>query len=635
MGKIVKKLLASALAMVMMTSAISTAGFAQEGSETAETATAKLSVNNLTAMAPDQTIQGKFSLTGAKEADSIDVTFTYDADVFADFTVKAGKGVTVLGEKAAEGELDVILMADPKTADYSQLLKVFVTAGPEEGVGKINIDKIDVAGKGETIEAEIAPESEISLSVVAGDISGDTTIRTLSKAISFFMTDTDSANWAEAAKFDLSGNGVIDMDDFVKIANVILETKNAMPDLAKLVVKAQALIEKGKPAACSDENWTAFTKASDSAALLLIAGSDNAGYLAAAKKLQAAMNVAFPDDEGIQLRFNEEGKFKIMQMSDFQDYIDTATKPNVHPKSIELMNAALDREQPDMVVMDGDMIGGNMDAKELQEYIRQMVAPLEEHKVPWLVTYGNHDEDATDALKDGWNKIKQLEFYRSFPHNINRPSMSGEEGFYSNNVNTYAVGDMYKLVYDQDGKTPLFNVWALDSNTYRGNYAAGDDRRGDGYDFIHQTQVDWYANTSKELQNKYGEKIPSMMFYHIPLPEWGDMWANKNEYGVVGEKNEKECPSNVNSGLFNVAKDRGDVLGMFVGHDHVNTYIGNYNGIYLGYDGSIGYQTYGLGGTTANNNRLRGIRTFTLDKSDLSVFETEMILGTDLGVSVS
>ena len=332
--------------------------------------------------------------------------------------------------------------------------------------------------------------------------------------------------------------------------------------------------------------------------------------------------LAESEKQDTQLRFNADGKFKIMMVSDFQDYINDEKK-NVNPKSIDLLNKAIEQENPDLLVITGDMIGGDMNGEQLQEYIRQMVAPMEEHQLPWLITYGNHDEDAKAALDEGWNKIKQLDYYRSFAYNLNVPSMSGEEKLDANGVNTSAVGDMYVLIYDHEGQKPLYNVWALDSNRY--------DTTGLGsYDWIHPGQIVWYYQTSKDLEKQYG-KLNSLMFFHIPLPEWQIMRENALRYNVSGHNFEKESPGALNSGLFAAALDRGDVRGIFVGHDHVSDYEGEFLGIHLGYDANVGFETYGLGGE--ENDAMRGVRIFTLDAQDLGKLETHMLYASDLGVN--
>jgi hypothetical protein len=348
------------------------------------------------------------------------------------------------------------------------------------------------------------------------------------------------------------------------------------------------------------------------------------------------------EPEPNNLRFSADGKFKIMQMSDPQDYVQSGTRPTLDPRTPALMLAALNAEKPNLVVINGDLIGHDMNAKDLQEYIKQMVAPMEEKQVPWLVTFGNHDEDDVTAIKEeGWNKIKQLKYYMSFKYNMNRPSMSGAENYYLNGVNTYAVGDMYRLIYDSTGKKPLYTVWALDSNTYlqhnstisaKGNTGFG------GYDWVRPEQIEWYYNTALELREKYG-KLNAVMFIHIPVPEFAMMYAEKEKYGLVGTRYGTEFSAMVNSGLYAAAQSAGDVKGIFVGHAHENDYIGNYNGILLGFDGSVGYYQYGPDMFEGDmqypdlRDLLRGVRIFELDQKNLETLRTRMVYASDLGVN--
>ena len=52
------------------------------------------------------------------------------------------------------------------------------------------------------------------------------------------------------------------------------------------------------------------------------------------------------------MRFNSDGKFKIMQITDIQEI------PDVSPDTIKLINAALEEAKPDLVVLTGDQIKG-------------------------------------------------------------------------------------------------------------------------------------------------------------------------------------------------------------------------------------------------------------------------------------
>ncbi|KAJ5070323.1 hypothetical protein M0811_10989 [Anaeramoeba ignava] len=60
-------------------------------------------------------------------------------------------------------------------------------------------------------------------------------------------------------------------------------------------------------------------------------------------------------------------------------------------------------------------------------------------------------------------------------------------------------------------------------------------------------------------------------------------------YGVKGEN--VGCWSK-NTGLYQTFLEQGDVYGVFVGHDHENDFIGNYNGIYLAYGRKSGFGSY-------------------------------------------
>jgi hypothetical protein len=258
-----------------------------------------------------------------------------------------------------------------------------------------------------------------------------------------------------------------------------------------------------------------------------------------------------------------------------------------------------------------------------------MMNPCEERQIPWFMTYGNHDEDASTALAEGWDKIRQLDYYMSFPCNINRPSMSGATIIHSDG-RTSGVGDMYALVYDADGTTPLYNIWGLDSNRYQGEGITRPKPyerlfQNGSWDWIYPAQVQWYSRTSEQLEARYG-KLNSLMFFHIPLWEWSDMVVEHGKFGATGYRGEGECPGNLNSGLFLAARQRGDVKGMFVGHDHINDYVGTYYGIALAYDASIGYQTYG--------GEMKGGRVIELNTSDLSTFTTRMVYAQDYGLGV-
>jgi hypothetical protein len=78
-------------------------------------------------------------------------------------------------------------------------------------------------------------------------------------------------------------------------------------------------------------------------------------------------------------------------------------------------------------------------------------------------------------------------------------------------------------------------------------------------------------------------------------------------------KYEEICPPFVNSGFFSALHEAGDVMGTFVGHDHVNDFIGDLYGIRLAYGRATGYNTYGRAGMARGARVIRltqGVRAF-------------------------
>lgn len=74
-------------------------------------------------------------------------------------------------------------------------------------------------------------------------------------------------------------------------------------------------------------------------------------------------------------------------------------------------------------------------------------------------------------------------------------------------------------------------------------------------------------------------------------------------HGIQGVKHEGVYVGAFNSGIYSAVRERGDVLGIYCGHDHINTYHGNYFGVELGYGPGTGFGTYGLNDGTWDLNR--------------------------------
>lgn len=331
------------------------------------------------------------------------------------------------------------------------------------------------------------------------------------------------------------------------------------------------------------------------------------------------------------LTFRPDGRFKVVQFNDTQDDEQTDRR------TIELMDRTLDAEKPDFVVINGDVINGGCDTElEVKQALNHVVQPMESRQIPWAVTFGNHDEDS--VARTGMTEAKMLQFLQSYRFNVNGDSTDGLTG----------TSNSLLLVQSSKSKEPAFGLWLIDTGRYAPKTMHGQDFEGyPDWDWVRMDQITWYRNLSIATEQKYGRKVPSLMWGHIALHEHRNMWFASldsrtdsdhqravKKHNIVGERNEDECPGPFNSGLFNAFLERGDVRGYFVGHDHVNTYVGNYYGVELGYGPGTGFGAYGLPG--ADRNRLRGARVFELDENHPEVYQkTRLVFAKDFGIDLT
>lgn len=300
-----------------------------------------------------------------------------------------------------------------------------------------------------------------------------------------------------------------------------------------------------------------------------------------------------------ELNFRGDGTFKILAISDLH-YI-----PEPDRNGIELTERLISIEHPDLVIATGDNISGDrcFTPEDVKKAVGNVAAAMEKMGVPWAVTLGNHDQE--HVAKTHVTRQQVFDFYESYPHNVNAGWVR----------NIHGAGNKNVPIWKADGSKPAFTLWLIDS----GESVEDPEIR---YDWIHTDQVNWYRQTSQEIEQRYGEKIPGFMFFHIPLLEFHEMILSKK---VIGERHEPESPSRVNGGLFAAVLERGDVKGIFCGHDHVNNYVGQFHGVTLGQVGVVGYHGYPhTPPEDVTNDRARGGRVLLLKESDTSRFQTWM-----------
>lgn len=327
--------------------------------------------------------------------------------------------------------------------------------------------------------------------------------------------------------------------------------------------------------------------------------------------------IAFAEDETAEpiLKFDENGEFKILHLCDCQDGYPA------DQRMFDYINYVLDEYDPDIVVLGGDNTVGEEETKELA--VEELVKPFVENKTYFTLVFGNHD------YQQGYTNDELFAMYKKY---------GGEYCLAYDAVPELHGTATHNLpVYSKDGSKIKYNIWMFDSGTYVDG----------GYDCVRQDQIDWYIETSNALAAEAGAKVPSLAFQHIIVGDvydalfaempfsLGILTANYNGkyysylpklHNFSGFLIEPPCPGVDNDGQLEAMRKQGDVQAVFSGHDHVNSFETEVNGIQIINTPSVTYNSYS---SIVN----KGARLITIKEEDTSTFTSELITYNNLVVA--
>ena len=298
----------------------------------------------------------------------------------------------------------------------------------------------------------------------------------------------------------------------------------------------------------------------------------------------------------MELQFKND-KFRILMIADTQE------GKRVSSDTLKLINAALDKAEPDMVVYSGDQIWGKHHFKgnrdEVKRVLSELTAPVRKRGIPFAVCFGNHDRQV------GLSNAEQFEIYKELDGFIGEttPDIDG--------VGNYC----YEI---KDGGEIKYLLYLIDSHS---NLKIG-------YDNVHPNQIEWYRVTRDRYEEKLGHVVPSVVIQHIPICEVFELLTkvkrtkhgsvrgfrthdgeyfvlNRDRVNTDGFMKESPADPQENSGEFAAMKEKGDVRGIYFGHDHNNSFHGDIDGIDVGYTQGAGFDVYGPG-------KDRGVRVIDL-----------------------
>ena len=312
-----------------------------------------------------------------------------------------------------------------------------------------------------------------------------------------------------------------------------------------------------------------------------------------------------------ELRFNSDGKIKILMMSDIQETLE------YDKRTLDSINKLIDKVKPDLVVLGGDNCDGTIlkTEEEMKKYLDIFSFPIESRKIPWMHVFGNHDHDVD------FDDLDKTKIYEKYEYCISKHT-----------EDIYGTTNYVIPIKSSVGDKIAFNLWALDSNNQISESNISIDEKmhllkkptmSGRWDIIHFDQLMWYWNTSKQLEDYQNKKINGMLFMHIPPWEFQYIVDNPEYTNSKGSMEEVMSIGMFNSGLFSTILQRQDIKCIACGHSHNDCFEGDFCNIKMCLDACAGYSPYGT-------DELRGGRVFEIDENDTENIITYMVHYKDL-----
>ncbi|KAI9708291.1 MAG: purple acid phosphatase, partial [Chrysothrix sp. TS-e1954] len=274
---------------------------------------------------------------------------------------------------------------------------------------------------------------------------------------------------------------------------------------------------------------------------------------------------ARPDTKAA-LRVRADGKFKIVQIADThmvtgvgicKDAIDAHGNPlpesEADSLTVDFIEKILDVEKPDLIILTGDQL--HHDVSDSQSALFKVVAPIIERSIPFAAVFGNHDSEGIHAL----SRTAQMSILQNLPLSLCDSGPEQIDG----------IGNFYlQVLAPAPSRLPLSTLYLLDSHSQIRSKIFKPD-----YEPIKQSQIDWFVNASqaqRRVREKHDHDNPfhlSLVFLHIPLPEFGDCHLEI----LSGQRREPTESPSFNSHFYDALAKEG-ISAVGCGHDHVNDF---------------------------------------------------------------
>ena len=304
----------------------------------------------------------------------------------------------------------------------------------------------------------------------------------------------------------------------------------------------------------------------------------------------------------LELRLTRS-EYRVLILADIQE------RPPVREEQLAALREVIDRAQPDLAILLGDMVFGPVTHRKSAVFavIDAIDGVLREKGIDYLVVSGNHDMDSLTPWR------AQLERYVSKPRCLS-PGVGERdcEGAFSARLLRQDGSPLSRFLFFDGGKTVL------------GRY-------GVEYLPVGEEELAW------EREKLRQDGLDVYVFQHIPVKEIYSLLRRvPKQSGAVrgrgcfrgawllpepsamttGTLGEAPCPAWADGPQFSDWINSGRVRAAFFGHDHKNDLAGTLSGIRLIYTPTAGLYCYGT-------DALRGARLLRFGSE--GGFETEML----------
>ncbi|MEJ6400857.1 metallophosphoesterase [Nicoliella lavandulae] len=280
----------------------------------------------------------------------------------------------------------------------------------------------------------------------------------------------------------------------------------------------------------------------------------------------------------MKLNYNDRGNFKICQLTDL--HLGESPENEEDNKTLNALELLFNTNEFDLVIITGDLIWSKL-SYDPEMTLSPLYKLLNRFSFPVAITYGNHDTQSKWSRFD----MRKLERQLTHPADKYNSTITGERENYTLEV--------------YDGKKLANVIYVLDSGAYS-NW-----KDHDRYASIEPEQIEWY----NQLPYSRDENNVDLGFFHIPLPEY--KLAAQNI--IAGQRGSETRSPNLNSGFFYSLHRNRNVKALFVGHDHENNFVSQYEGIDLNYGNVTGYN--------CDSSLKRGVRIIELENN---LYETSI-----------